>query len=67
MDEYWDDYSVVIDGAVLRGCDAIGIMGNCGMDCPYFLRMDCSSLSEIVEDFVKDKGGVLYIFSEEEL
>lgn len=59
--------SVVIDGAVISGCDAAGIMGECGMECPYFLQMDCSELSSIVQDFMSDKGGVLFTFMEEEV
>lgn len=61
-----DNYSIVMDGAVVSGCAAIGIMGNCGFDCPYFLKMDCSNIGSMLEDFVKDRGGVLYIFSESE-
>ena len=63
------DYSLVLDGAVLHGCDAIGIMGGCGMDCDYFLEMDCPNVESVLDGLVKDYGGVLYVFDnfEEEM
>ena len=61
------DCSVVLDGAVLNGCDAAGIMGECGLGCCYFLEMDCPELENVLDGFAKECGGALFVFIEEEV
>ncbi len=34
-------------------CDSVGMGGNCGEDCPVFLRGDCSEQENAIEDIIK--------------
>ena len=62
-----NEISMVMDGAVISGCDAIGLMGGCGFECDYFADMDCPESASILDGITSDQGYVLYPFQEVEI
>jgi hypothetical protein len=42
-------------------CHNIGISGNCGWDCPVFLRGDCTVAEEAIDDELRKYDPDLYI------
>jgi len=42
-------------------CFSVGIIGNCGLDCPVLLRGDCETEKTMLADVVVEKSPIDYM------